>query len=635
MAAGVNTLSKTFVWILMGLLIAGLAGFGVLNMSGTVRTIGNVGNQEISVDEYVRELQGQIRAIEAQTGQPLPVQQAFALGLDQSALSRLVALASLDSEVADLGLSIGDANLHQEIVGIQAFQGANGEFDREAYRFQLERANLREADFEADLRAEAARTLVQGAIISGVIMPETLGDTLTSYVAARRSFTYARLDGNSLTQPLQEATDADLRAFYEEYGDDFTLPETKRLSYVLLSPSMLLDQVDVDEAALQRLYDERAYRYNIPERRLVERLVFGDEAGASDAMAQLEVSGTTFELLVNARGLSLADVDMGDLARDDLGAAADAVFGADIGQVVGPLASGLGPALYRVNGALTAQETSFADARAELHEELAGERARRLIDAQAEDISDLLAGGATLEDLANETDMQLSEIEWTEFSSDGIAAYEAFRASAAAVSEGDFPEVAFLQDGGMFALQLNQVLPTRPEPFEDAKPRVTAAWLAAQTQTALRAQANDMIAELALDGDFTTTGLEAVTETGLIRTAFLEGTPPDFMTQVFEMDKGDLQVIVGGEAVYVVHLEDVLPPEETAEFAALRARLAEEMNQTLAQALFDAFVRDAQTRVRPSVDQSAVNAVNANFSGGGGGGSAGGNPAHGQPGHVH
>ncbi len=613
MAAGVKTLSNTFVWILMGMLIVGLAGFGAVNLTGTVRTVATVGNQSISVDQYARELQREIRAFEAQTGQQMQMSQARLFGLDQAALSRLVTLAALDSEVADLGLSVGDANLQQEIIEIPAFQGLDGKFDREAYRFSLEQANLSETEFEADLRAEAARTLVQGAIVAGVVMPGTMVDTIANYVAARRSFTFIRLNAASLAQPLRDPTDADLQAFYDGHSDDFTLPETKHLSYVLMTPAMLLDQVEVDEDALQTLYQERHAQYNIPERRLVERLVFADETAAADAMAQLEVSGTTFEALVDARGLALGDVDLGDVTHDDLGAAADAVFGADMGKVVGPLASDLGPALFRVNGTLAEQVTSFDNARAELRDELAGERARRLIDTQAEDIDDLLAGGATLQELADETDMELGQIDWTTLSYEGVAAYETFRAAATKVADGDFPEVVFLKDGGMFALQLTKVLPPRPEPFDDARNRVTAAWTLAQTETSLRAQANDVIAELALDGDFSSTGLTYRVENGLTRTAYLDGTPADFMTQVFGMEKGELRVVVGGGAVFVVRLDDELPPEETAELVAARTALGEEMNQTLARALFDAFARDAQTRAQPTIDQQALNAVQASF----------------------
>ena len=613
MAAGVKSLSKTFVWFLMGMLILGLAGFGVLNMSGTVRTIAEVGNQTVSVDDYARELRRQIRQIEAQTGQPLQLAQARALGIDQSVLARLVALAALDSEVADLGLSIGDVNLQQEIVDIAAFQGVDGTFDREAYRFQLEQANINEAEFEADLRAEAARTIVQGAIVDGVVMPDVMIDTITNYVAARRSFTFVRLDETALAAPLPEPTDEQLRTYYDENPDEFTLPETKRLTYVLLTPEMMLDQVEVDEDALKKLYAERDAKYNIPERRLVERLIFADEAAASDAKAQLEVGGTTFETLVQERGLTLSDVDLGDLSRDDMGDEADAVFAAEVGSVVGPLQSDLGPALFRVNGTLAEQITPFEEVRDDLHEELAGERARRLIDAQAEGINDLLAGGATLQELADETDMELGEIDWNADSSDGIAAYAGFRQAAAAIKEGDFPEAAFLEDGSLFALQLNEVLPPRPEPFEDARPRVAEAWTKAQTEQALKVRAEQIVADFATKGDFSTAGVEPQEETGLTRTAYLDGTPASFMNQVFEMDPDELRVITGDGVVFVVRLTEILPPEDSDELASLRARLGEEANQSLAQALFDAFIGDAQMRAQPKIDQRALNAVQASF----------------------
>ena len=40
-----KSITKPLVWILMGLLVLGLAGFGVTSLSGTLRTIGKVGGE--------------------------------------------------------------------------------------------------------------------------------------------------------------------------------------------------------------------------------------------------------------------------------------------------------------------------------------------------------------------------------------------------------------------------------------------------------------------------------------------------------------------------------------------------------------------------------------------------------------
>lgn len=613
MAAGVKSLSKTFVWILMGMLIVGLAGFGAVNFSGSVTSVAHVGNQTVSIDAYARELQQEQRAFQAQTGQTLQMAQMRELGLDQAVLGRLVALAAIDNEVEQLGLSIGDENLQREVVEIDAFHDINGEFDRETYRFALEQAGLSEAEFEADLRAEAARTLVQGAIMAGVQMPLTLTETLTGYIAARRSFTWVQLTPADLETAVPAPDEDTLRSFYDANTDMFMLPETKQITIASVTPDMLVDEIDLEESALRDLYEQRADEYRTPERRLVERLVFADEASAADAKAQLEVNGTTFELLVQDRGLQLSDIDLGDLTRADLGDAAEQVFAAPVGSVVGPLPSDLGPALFRINGRLEARETRFEDAEPELRDELASDRARRLIEAQAENIDDLLAGGATLEELAKETDMELTRIDWTADLSEGIAAYDTFRSVAEAVAEGDFPEVEFLEDGGLFALRLDGTLPERPQPYADARPRVEQAWLRAQTESGLRNQAETLLADLESTSDFAATGLQVNTESGLTRTAFLEGAPADMMAQVFEMEPGDLRILSGDDNVVILRLDEILPPEESEDLTRLNQALSNEMNQALSQALFNAFAQDAQIRARPQVDQNALNAVAASF----------------------
>jgi peptidyl-prolyl cis-trans isomerase D len=606
-------ISKTFVWILLGLLIVGLAGFGATNLSGTVRTVGSAGDETISVDDYARELQREIRAVEAQTGQALPMDRVRAMNLDQVVLGRLVSLAALDNETAQLGLSIGDANLQEEIVAIEAFQGLDGGFDRESYRFALQQAGLNEAAFEEDLRNEAARTLVQAAIIGGTEMPDAFAEIIVDYVGARRSFTWARLDDADLSAPLPAATEAELQSYYDENTADFTLPETKDITYAVLTPDMLVDSVEVDEAALRGLYDERSSQYSQPERRLVERLVFADESAAEDALAQLSVGGTTFELLVEQRGLSLADVDLGDVRATELGAAAEPVFGAEPGDVVGPVQTDLGPALFRVNGVLNAQETAFEDVADDLRAELAADRARRLVEAQAQNIDDLLAGGATLEELAAETDLELGQIGWTEGASDGIAAYAGFRDSATAATTDDFPAVDYLEDGSIFALRVNEVLPPRPEPFESARPRVEAAWRTQETQRMLEDQVAALVPELAASGDFAAAGLVPNAETDLTRTAFIDGAPRALLTEVFAMTEGDVSVVPASGAVYVVRLDGLSPPEAGGEAEQLRGALQAELDQSLAQNLFDAFVRDAQVRAAPQIDRRALDAVLSSF----------------------
>lgn len=607
-------LSKTFVWILMGLLFVGLAGFGAINVSGTTRTLATVGDATVSVDDYARALQQEQRAIQAQSGQSIPLSQLIAMGVDRGVLSGLVATAALDNELTEIGLSVGDEVLLEEITRISAFQGSDGSFSRDNYRFALDNAGLSEAEFEADMRSETARTLLQGAITGGTRMPAVLGETLTNYIGARRSFSYVRLAEANVPLTAIAPTEDALKAYYETHIEDFTLPETKVITYVALRPDALVDEVEVDETALRGLYEERDAEFNVPERRLVEQLVFPDEDAAKTAKAQLDVGGTTFETLVADRELSLSDIDMGDVAIGDLGAAGEAVFAADVGAVVGPLPSDFGPALYRVNGVLEANFTSFEEALPVLREELALDRARRLIESRAEGLDDALAGGATLEDLAEEENgVVLGQLDWTANTTDDIAAYDTFRNAAEAVTSEDFPEVGYLEDGSLFALRLDEVLPPRPEPFEDARTAVSEAYEGDRIAKALAAQAEQIkTATEGNNGQFPE-GREVIEQTGLTRTAYLDQTPVDLLNQVFEMEVGEVRVVSDAEGTVVVRLDEILPPDDGNDMQFLSQALGDQLNQSLSNEIFQIYLQSVQTRARPQVNQQAVNAVHANF----------------------
>lgn len=606
-------IGKTAMWVLMGLLILGLGGFGAVNLSGNIRSIGTVGSKLIPVDSYARQLQNEIRAIERQTGETLPFARAQEIGLDRAVLQRLVRNRALDHETSEIGLSIGDEALREDILQIPAFQGVDGEFDREGYRFALEQGGLTEAEFETSLREEAARTLLEGAILGGVKMPAAYAETLVNYVGERRDFTWATLGPDDLQTSLP-SPDADaLRGFYDANPDLFVLPQTKRITYVVLSPDALLDDVEVPEEELRAEYDARVDQYNQPERRLVERLVFPDQESADQAAAALEVGGTTFRALVEERGLTLSDIDLGDVGRLELDAAGEAVFAAEVGDIVGPEASPLGPALFRVNGILPAQNTTFEEARPDLQEELGTARAIRAVEARAQDIDDQLAGGATLEQLAVETEMELGSIDWTPETDEGLAAYSGFREAAASLGADDFPKISQLDDGSIYAMRLDEELPERPNPFEDALDDVRAEWEAEQTVEALTERANAIIAELGDEGSFAAQGLEEIVETGQTRGAFINGTPPGFMAEVFEMSPGDVAVLPDENSVVMVRLDGISPASEDAESVALQEQLSEQLNQTLAQDLFNIYADDVVRRAGPQVDQRALQAVHVNF----------------------
>ena len=607
-----------FVWILMGLLVLGLAGFGVDGfLGGQVRSIGQVGSRDISAQTYARVLQNEIRTIEQQTGQALPFARVQAMGLDAQVRAQLVTQAALEAEAERIGISVGDETVQETLLEIAAFRGPTGQFDRETYRFALQNAGMTTSEFEADLRHDAARAILQSATAGGAATPENMRAALIDHLATRHDLAVFTLDESALPEPVPTPSDSAVQAYYDDNVERFTAPEIRAITYVWLTPSMMLDEIEVDEDALRALYESQIDDYVQPERRLVERLVYPDEEAARTAMAALE-AGASFESLVAARGLDLEDTDMGDVSERDLGAAGEAVFALrEPGAVTGPHPSPVGPALFRMNAVLAAQEVTFEEAMPELRAELASDTARRAIADDFDLYEDLLAGGATLEDMAGETALELGRIDWARGSSEGIAANAEFREAAAALSEGDFPEMLTLENGGVFALRLDGITEPAPRPLAEVHDEAEAGARRQAIEAALEEHARRLAPALAADG------VDAFAEANAVnaerfdqisRVDRLPDLPARLIERLFDAPI-DEPVIQARDGRVFLGITTARRPADAddAQTAQLIGAVDQQIASALSQDIFGYFARALENEAGISLNQQAIQAVHANF----------------------
>ncbi len=607
--------SRTLGWILMGLVMVGLVGFGATNFGGSLRSVGTVGDTEIDADRYFRDLNNALRSFEAGTGQQINMETARAIGLDQQTLGRLIATVALENETARLGISVGDAEIRNQVVEIDSFKGVSGTFDRQAYDFALQQSGLTAREFEASLRDEVARTILQGAVTSGVVMQPAYTTTLYAHAREERNFTWAALGLDALEVQPATPTDDELAAYYEANPNTFTLPQTKHLSYVWLDPETIIPTIEVSEEDLQALYAARSEEYQVPERRIVERLVFATGEDAQTAVDRLTAGEVDFEALVAERGLALADTDMGDVTQAALGDAGDAVFALiEPGSVSLPVNTNLGPALFRMNAILDAQETTLDQVRDDLQGELAADAARRQVEALIPEFDDLLAGGATLEELAEIHGLTLSTLDWSAGASDGIAAYDSFREIASVITVEDYPEVTLMSDSGLFALRADSIDAPRLQELDEVRDQAIAGWKDGEALRLLTLQADAMLEKFAAGETPATLGLTEIQEEGQTRDAFIDGTPPAFVTDVFDMTVGNWRVMQDATGVIVVRLDAVNAADQASDDAVLvKEAFNEQMAQEVALDVQAAFSATLQTQAGITLNRQVIDAVNSQF----------------------
>ena len=438
-------------------------------------------------------------------------------------------------------------------------------------------------------------------------------DTLMDYFGERRSFRWATFGPDQLAEPLPEPSEDELKAYYQANTPDFTLPEMKRITFAWVLPDMLLDTVEIPDEAARELYKSKEAEYQQPERRLIERLIFPSEEAAADARAALDDGSATFQSLVEARGLTLEDADLGELTQAELPAeAGEALFALEEPGVAGPFPTDLGPAIFRMNGILAAVNVPFEEARADLVEELAQERSRRVISDMEIDVEDRLAEGATLEELAEETELELGTIDWWDGSGEGIASYNGFRDAALNLTQDDFPTVIRLEDGGIFAMRLDETLEPRLQELDAVRGKVLAGWEAQETEKRLRVQAADLQAQVEAGAALSASEApvdEAETQT---RDTFIDGTPPALVTTAFELEEGGLAIIEGFGNVYLLQLNSIdgIDPENER-IALLSQLLAQQATQSISVDLYSLFAQALADQSGVRIDNGALTQVHA------------------------
>jgi len=607
--------SNIFVWAIIGLLIVGLAGFSIGAGGGGSTNVARVGDQEVSAETFARTLDQEIRAISTQVGRNLTVAEAQQFGIDRAVLGRLVADAALDEEAARVGVSVGDDLVREQVLAVPAFAGPDGAFDRETYTFVLQRTGMDPAGFEALLRREITRETLAGSVQAATALPAVAADTVLDFLGERRSIDWTRLDGSQLETPVPAPTDAELAAEHAANPERYTRPETRRITYATLTPATLAAGIEVPEAELRAAYDAEPGRFGAPERRILDRIGFGSSEEAAAARTRLDAGEITFDALAAERGLSAAETDQGEVAESDLDtAAAEAVFGSEGPGIVGPVETGLGPSIYRVNAVLGATMTPFEEAREELRAERALRAASDRIFEATGGIDDLLAGGATLEEIAEESEMRIGTIELNAQSAGGLADDPAFVTLATGADEGIETDLAELEDGGLVTLRVDAIEPPALIALAEVRDRVAADWTAARTAEALKARAEAWTAEL--DGGLAfgalTGRLGAVAQTSgpLTRSDVVPGLPPELVADVFELEQGDTITRADGDGIILALVTSVEPFDPAAEENAqvlegVNARFRAEAAQDILS-LYTAAVRD---EAGVSVNQNMINAA--------------------------
>ncbi|GGY49473.1 peptidylprolyl isomerase [Parvularcula lutaonensis] len=593
-------------WIFIILLVAAFGVFGVPaleNFGGSAAI--KVGSQEISAQEVEQEFSTRLRQVQAQNPN-VTREQALAQGLDQQVIEILTAQALLEEEARRLGLAVPDSVVQQYIEQIDGLADpSTGRFDRQRLGLYLQSAGLTLPGFRDQIAAEILRLQLADAVAQPVAAPEELTRLLILRQFENRQVQVATVPADAAEA---EPTEEEIEASYQADIESYQTPEFRTLTVLTIDESAVTDSIDVSDEEIEQLFNVRAGALAAGETRSIRQILV-PQAQADGAAAAAEGGIDAIQQATGGTVTVLEDQRQSDFINEELG---EAVFAAEEGALVGPIATGFGVVYAEVTDVKEAQGPSLEDLRDELEAELRAEIADRRILELVEGVEEARDTGASLAEAAEavgleaRTEGPVDRELFTRFGSIANIPQELGR-EGFLLSEGEESPPIRLNDGYGF-VAVEDITPPQPIPLSEVRDQVVA-----KLEAEKRASAADEIlarfqAGMAEGKTFSAVAEElgATVQTETVSLIDQEPKlPQPVLAKAFDLAIGELgSVPVEGEpAVQVIEVTNVSYADSSAVqpvLPQLSAQFGQQIAGELNQAYLFAIEEDVEVKQNPS-----------------------------------
>jgi len=327
----------------------------------------------------------------------------------QSILNSMIRDRLVDLYLAKRGYQISNEQVTAAIQSIPDFQ-VDGAFDKDTYYSLLAQNGYEPTRFEQSQRNSMREDQLRRAIgATAVITPADFRRYL-NLVAEQRLVSLATFELAGVAADI-EVTDEMVSAYYDNNPTMFLTEETVDVEFIEIRRDAVAETVEVSEEALLEYYKDSESRYLQDEQRRARHILIlsGDdedaaEATARDLLARIQ-AGESFEDLAREfskdGGTSEQGGDLGTMTRSQLtGELGSAIFGLEVGEVEGPIASDFGFHVVRLDEILEQGPLPLEQVRGELLSELRALDSEDAFRELERKVSDALFDAVDIQDLA-------------------------------------------------------------------------------------------------------------------------------------------------------------------------------------------------------------------------------------------
>lgn len=620
-------------WPVRILFVLLIAAFGVWGVGDVLRNFGNDGSaakvdgQAISPQEVAGAYRQQLQQATQQMGGPDKVSPEMRMMLAEQATARLVAQAAIDHMAKNMGLVAPNATVQQAAFSMDAFKGPDGKFDKGRFDQVLQANGLSETEFLRLMQGQIIRNQLLNSIRAAVTAPPVMVKTAYAFQNQTRTAALVTLPFAAAPAPAAPS-DQELQRWYKNHPTEFSAPEYRRITLVILSPDWLARQVKVPDADVQAAYKRMvAETPPKPETRTVDVVLAQDQKAAQAIAAQWQGGADWTAIQAAAKTAGATALDLPNITQDQVPSPtlAEAAFKASAGSVSGPIETGTNSwAVFKVSDVKAGGAAQTYDQAAPaLRQQIARTQALALVNQRVNALQDALAGHTPLEDLPG--DLGLAALQGS-IDSSGLteqgtpAPIPGSPALRQAVVDEAFKQkvhqTATLMNGpdnSYFALTVDGITPATTKPYDQVKDQVLQSWTDAQRRRAQNLAATAMLQAMkggrTLQGVADAQGLTVTVTPPLTRQGQVpDGVPQNLIGPLFSLKQGDSTMIETPDGFVVAQVQSIATPDPKADpvgydqlRASLSAALADDM-----QAVFAGVVT---AKANPRINQAVIQQI--------------------------
>ncbi|OYX31293.1 MAG: hypothetical protein B7Y99_10500 [Caulobacterales bacterium 32-69-10] len=613
MLAQIRAFAKSPVAVgIFALLILSFLVFGIGDVlgAGAIKdSVVQAGSRSISSLTFKQRFDAFKKQVEQQqnNGQPITAEQAAQAGLDKSLVDQLAYSESFAEMFRKAGIIPSDTLVVSELRKNQAFfDPVTGKFDRPTYQSRLAQAGMTEQQFEGVLRDETAQTHYISGIAAGLVVPRTYLASLAAYAREGRDFSWFTLTP-ALAGPPVQPTDAQLLAYVKENAATFTKPELRNFTMVRFSPTLVAQNLKVDEAAVQKRFEFERDTLSVPETRSFV------QAAQQTELAELREQHAA-ELQASAEQTRRQIEAVNTLLKDAIEKrSADAAFAVKAGEVSGPVQGSVGLQVLKITKVNPGHQATLDEVRAKIEAEVKKDAATEKVYADVQKYEDARTGGATMAEAAKTLNLETMAApapitaQGSDLLGRSLNLPPKMLESVFSLPAGGESDVLDLGQGEYVAVRVDKILPGGLAALDEVRTAATQRYVMAEMGKKLKARADAIEAQVkkgqTMAQAAAAVGAKLETAKGVTREDAGKGEySNDLMTKVFTAKPGQVMIGEGSQLGYIVAKLDRIQPVAPATVAPMIEAQRDNFRGQLFDDIGFATRNAARDLIKPKVD---------------------------------